>query len=91
VLRFSPASDTEFDDLIALEDRLIEALGNEAVDGHDMGSGDCNIFILTDDPAATLNSVMHTCRSSTLFPRMKAAFRSFDEESYTPLWPTRPS
>ena len=42
----------DFDRLVALEDRLIEELGEVAtVDGHDFGSGEFNIFVLTDDPS----------------------------------------
>jgi len=40
--------------MIALEEDLIEKLGDSAdVDGHDMGSGERNIFIFTSDPVRT--------------------------------------
>jgi hypothetical protein len=90
VIQFKPASSADFDELIALEDRLRETLG-DAVDGHDLGEGECNIFILKDVPAAALRSILPACRSSALFPRMKATFRALDEEFYTSLWPQCPS
>ena len=44
----------DLDATVALEDALIEKLGAFAdVDGHDVGSGETNIFIYTSDPAAT--------------------------------------
>jgi len=51
VLQFAAESLEDYDRLVAVEDSLIEELGNAAkVDGHDFGSGTFNIFILTDDP-----------------------------------------
>jgi len=38
--------DISFDELVELEDRLAEALKGKAdVDGHEMGSGEADIFI----------------------------------------------
>ncbi len=52
VLRFAADSMEDFDRLVALEDSLIQELdGVAAVDGHDFGSGEFNIFTLTDGPA----------------------------------------
>jgi hypothetical protein len=90
VLQFRSASSADFDELIALEDRLREALGG-TVDGHDLGEDECNIFILTDDPGVTLRSVLPACHSSKLFPGMKAKFRAWDEDFHAPLWPQCPS
>ena len=51
VLQFAVDSMEDFDRLVALEDGLIEELDEAAVvDGHDFGSGQFNIFILTDGP-----------------------------------------
>ena len=50
VLQFAADSTEDFDRLIELEDRLIEELDVATVDGHDFGSGEFNIFVLTDDP-----------------------------------------
>ncbi len=56
VLQFTEESLDAYDRLIALDDLLIDALIEIAkVDGHDMGSGEANIFILSDDPAGTFN------------------------------------
>ena len=58
VLQF-PADAVDYDDLIAIEEELLEAVEPPAeVDGHDFGSGEGNVFILTDEPAATLEVVL---------------------------------
>ena len=55
VLQFRGDSLDDYDAMIRLEDDLIAELqGVAEVDGHDMGSGEANIFILTSDPRRTL-------------------------------------
>ena len=55
VLQFSADSLTDYDRLVSLEDKLIEELSGSAnIDGHDFGSGEFNIFILSDEPAAII-------------------------------------
>jgi hypothetical protein len=56
VLQFRNDSLDDFDAMVALEGELIETLSDAAkVDGHDVGSGETNIFILTSDPEATFS------------------------------------
>jgi hypothetical protein len=44
----------DYDSLIAAEALLIEKMADRStVDGHASGSGEMNIFILTDDPHAS--------------------------------------
>lgn len=51
VLQFQGDSLCDYDAMVALEDGLIAALDDSAnVDGHDVGSGEVNIFIFTDEP-----------------------------------------
>ncbi len=51
VLQFPLAEDFDFDALIELETKLTFELGSvHDVDGHDIGSGEVNIFILTNNP-----------------------------------------
>lgn len=46
-----PAASSDFDELVALEGQAESLLGDAGVvDGHDLGSGEMNIFVLTDDP-----------------------------------------
>ena len=59
VLQFAAGTLSDYDALVAMEDQLIELLGESAVDGHDMGSGEANIFIHTSDPQNTFRQLTH--------------------------------
>lgn len=52
VLQFAATEMEDFDSLVRFETRLIKRMRTLAkVDGHDFGSDEVNIFILTDSPA----------------------------------------
>jgi len=74
----------ELDALLAVEENIESVSDSFEVDGNDFGSGEMNIFILTDDPEASLRTVR---------PKLKgidgwaAAFRALDSETFTILWP----
>jgi hypothetical protein len=88
VLQFRGDSLADYDQMIALEDRLIQELGHSAkVDGHDCGSGEVNIFIFTSDPAATFWSVRQTLKLQGRLEAVTAAYREGSSEQYTVLWP----
>ena len=88
VLQFRGDTLADYDAMIALEDRLIEDLGRSAdVDGHDCGSGEVNIFIHTNNPAATFQRVAQTLREIDRLSDVTAAYRDLTGEDYTVLWP----
>ena len=90
VFQFRGDSLADFDSLIALEAELITKLGDSAdVDGHDSGSGETNIFVLTSDPAATFSSVRPVLVRRGQLHLVTAAFREVGGESYTVIWPER--
>ena len=87
VLQFAADGVADFDRLMVLEARLVEVLGEEAVDGHDFGSGEMNIFILTDAPEASFNVCLLEVTQVGL-PLRGAAHRIFGgEEDYKRIWP----
>ena len=45
----------DYDAVVALEDLLINVLGDDEVDGHDLGGGTMNLFIWTRNPRGTLD------------------------------------
>ena len=52
-------TDMSYDELVSLEAALEAQLSQFAeVDGHDYGSGEGNIFILTDDPQGTFKALL---------------------------------
>jgi hypothetical protein len=57
------------------------------VDGHDLGAGEFNIFLFTDDPSGTFRSIQALPETGALSPSMAAAYRPVDGEDYIVLWP----
>ena len=80
----------DLDALVALENDLADVLGDSAdIDGHDIGSGQGNIFILTDGPAETLGQVRPLLAKRGLLAAARIAYRESLGERYTVLWPER--
>lgn len=87
VLQF-PEKDLSFDRLVQIEEMLMDAVGEEAeVDGHDMGSGESNIFIKTDDPEETFRTAKALLEDEDEFRVLKAAYREKKAGGYSILWP----
>ena len=87
-IQFAGDSLADYDAMIALEDELTEQLGDSAdVDGHDSGSGETNIFIITPDPAATFQRVRSVLERTQDLQAVTAAYREVDGERYTVIWP----
>lgn len=88
VLQYTGNDCPEYDDLIALEHALTEALSPDVlVDGHDKGSGEANIFILTPDPAATLSASLPVIGGQRRLEGLAAGYRALDSDDYVRLWP----
>lgn len=86
VLQFSEEN-VGYDKLIKIENILIEKLrGRAQIDGHDLGSGESNIFILTDDPKSTFNESKKILDDQSVVA-FKAAFRETTGGEYNILWP----
>jgi len=87
VVQFAGDDIADFDSMIELEGDLICSLGDEhLVDGHDVGSGEVNIFILTNDPSLACAEVKGLLSDSQQ-DIAKIAFRSMDSDEYAVLWP----
>ena len=88
VFQFRGDSLGDFDAMVALEDELIAELGDSAdVDGHDVGSGETNIFIFTSDPAATFDRARPVLDRRRCLQTVTAAFRQVAGAHYTVIWP----
>ena len=89
VLQFTADSMKDFDRLVALEDKLIEELDDVAtVNGHDFGSGEFNIFVLTDDPVTVFGKAHGVVINQGVPNVMRSAYRDVDGEDYVILWPS---
>jgi len=85
VLQFE---ELDFDTLTEIEDALIEALASSAeVDGHDIGSGEANIFIVTTKPEETFERVRELLAANPSSPNYRAAYRPVTSEQFMALWP----
>ena len=87
VLQFAPWDSECLDDLIALEEKLIAAVGSRAiVDGHDAGSGEANIFLLTEYPTEVVRDCVPVVQQSA-FRAFTAGYRDLAADDYQRLWP----
>ena len=78
----------DYDLLLAFEEKLSSAIGALGeVDGHDAGSGETNIFIMTDDPKATFAKAVPVLQNFDLIGLVRAAYRDTGGTAYTMLWP----
>jgi hypothetical protein len=74
--------------MVWVENVLINGVGNIAdVDGHDAGSGEVNIFLLTDHPKLAFEAAKRTLGSKDFMIGLKAAIRECNEKDYQPIWP----
>ncbi len=88
VAQFQFHASTNIDQYIRLEDAIVANVGSSAiVDGHDIGSGEFNIFILTNKPDMTFGTVKVVAESMGVEQRMRIAYRHAEEEQFTVLWP----
>jgi hypothetical protein len=88
VIQFPEAAFWDFDAMVRFEDSLCEVLGERHdVDGHDIGSGEVNFFVFTDDPRAALAEIQEGLGDRFRHPGPRAAARLVDGEDYELLWP----
>lgn len=88
ILQFPAKEMKQFDELVALEEGLIQALSSESeVDGHDFGSGEFNIFVLTNHPRETFNVARKLIQQTSFQQQLRAAYRERGKDDFVILWP----
>jgi len=88
VLRFRKSSFEDSTQLQALEHDLAQSLADSAqLDGHDTGTRDIDLFILTPDPASTFRRSKPALERLQLLDRVTAAHRLEGGSRFTVLWP----
>jgi hypothetical protein len=72
-----------------IEDNLDESLVDAEVDGHDIGSGQVNIFIHTNNPVATFEVAKNILlnEDNSVLEHIKVAYRELSTDCYICLWP----
>ena len=77
----------DFDRLTEAEERIAALLGGLGqVDSHAAGSGEGNLFILTDTPQVTLQKAL-PCLDEKVRDLARAAYREVEGDPFTILWP----
>ena len=88
VLQLPAAGIGDYDNLIRLEDAITQQLGVlGSVDGHDAGSGEMNIFVFTDEPAAALDRIKPLAERLGLLANLAAAYRKTSGDDYVVVYP----
>ncbi|MEO8528448.1 MAG: hypothetical protein ABI435_05165 [Pseudolysinimonas sp.] len=89
VLQWQASLETDFEDLVKMEEELESSLSEYAiVDGHDIGSDEMNIFIETDQPARAFAEVDSILNHWPRWTDVRAAFRAASGGNYAVLWPS---
>lgn len=87
-LQFNAPHLPNYNRLIELENLLLEelkALGS--VDGHDFGSGQCNIFVITSNPQILCSALSESLLGQHDLHDFKIAYRPLSESKYTVFLP----
>jgi len=88
ILQLPASSVEDYDEMIELEEVIIGNLANlGCVDGHDVGSGEINIFVLTDFPKATFDRIRQMPAMRDVAPDLKVAYREIGKDDFTILYP----
>jgi len=75
--------------MVEFEEAIMEGIGDLGeVDGHDAGSGETNIFILTDEPKAAFERVKRLSGTRAFMADLKVAYRLIGDEKFIVLHPT---
>lgn len=92
VLQFQGDDDDTVENVIALEDRLIEALAGSTtvqVEGHEPGDGVVNLILLARNAAKVWERIEPIIEDASDSLDINAvAFRQIDSVDFTVLWPT---
>ncbi|MCC5792420.1 MAG: hypothetical protein JJT82_07430 [Legionellaceae bacterium] len=88
VIQFPEELFEEIDEIADLEDRLDESLFDAEVDGHDIGSGEINLFIHTHHAVTTYEIVKNILEAESInLKYVNIAYREIGSKPYIALWP----
>jgi hypothetical protein len=88
VFQFEETAIPDHDSLLAFYDLLEAVLQPTSVlDGHDIGMGEFNLFVHTDEPQVVFEIVGQAIGTARPELPFASGYRHFDDDEYTPLWP----
>jgi hypothetical protein len=89
VLQWPVAEIKDWDAMLGVEDILIKNLSAEhEIDGHDAGSGEFNIFVLTDNPQKGFDEIKAVLGSHDFCIDARVAYRELSKDDFIVLWPS---
>ncbi len=89
VLQLPASSIKDYDEMIKLEEAIIKGLGDLGdVDGHDAGSREMNIFVLTNKPQLAFERVKAVLGTGDFMPDLKVAYREIGKNDFTIIHPS---
>src|SRR5262245_51500628 len=89
VLQLPSSCLDDYDEMVELEEAIVGSLGNlGCVDGHDAGSGEMNIFILTNQPTLAFDRIKQLPRMRDFMPDLKVAYREVANDDFIILYPS---
>jgi hypothetical protein len=88
VIQFPEELYSDLEWIAEIEDRIDESLKDAEVDGHDIGSGEVNIFIHANNPINTFSIVKDILENEGVnLEYIKIAYREVNKDVYIPIWP----
>jgi len=88
VLQWTASSINDYDDMIWVEEALKKGIGQiGSLEGHDVGEGQVNIFLETNDPYRAFDEIKRVLGSRDFMIGLKAAFREQSESDYRIIYP----
>ena len=90
VLQWTTEFEEDYDVLIAMEEILEKSIPatDGDVDGHDLGTGEMNLFVYTDDPARAFRAASSALGTHPRWGAVRAGYRPVDGDAYIVLWPS---
>lgn len=90
ILRFRSGSIESLEDLATFEQDLATLLGATAyVDGHEVGRGNTDVYLLTDNPTSTFRRAKPLLEQLQLLDKVVAAHRVVGGARFAVIWPLR--
>lgn len=88
VIQLPEALYGDLDWIAELEEQVNKSIVDAEVDGHDMGSGEVNVFIHANNPVITFQIAKNILQESGVEPQyIKAVDHAVGEDNYILLWP----
>jgi hypothetical protein len=88
VFQWPASSEAHYRLLLAIEETIRQGLGAIGlVDGHDIGAGEMNVFIHSDDPEGAFEKNMSLIQGKYDLKELMVGYRNFEDHDYSLVFP----